>query len=122
MSTKLFVSRPAAIVPPARHTLQSAGEFCPICDGRALVSPDKRFLARATSTYGPRFSRLSTCCYEFVVEDRAGKRLQYVEVPVPRDELINWRLEGSIIWSSDNSSVTFESRGTSLTLLIELKQ
>ncbi len=123
MSTKLFVSRPAAIVPLGAGILCSLRvEFRPICDGRALASPDARFLARAMSTYGPRISGGPTSCYEFVVEDRAGRRLQYVEVPVPRDELINWRLEGSITWADDNSSVTFEFKWTSLTLLIELKQ
>jgi hypothetical protein len=94
-------------------------DFHPVCDGRKAMSPDGRFLARATSTYGPRLPTGTKCCYEFVVEDRAGTRLQYVEIPVPRDDLINWRLEGSIAWADDSSCVTFAFQRTSLTLLID---
>jgi len=110
----------AAFVPLGAGVLRRLQvEFRPICDGRESMSPNGRFLARAMSTYGPRLSAGPKSCYEFVIEDRAGTRLQHVEIPVPREDLINWRREGSIIWADDSSSVTFEFKRTSLTLLIE---
>jgi hypothetical protein len=111
MSTTILVSPPAAIAPLGTGVLQSLRvEFRPICDGRELISPDGRFIARAMSTYGPRWLGQVSSYYEFIVEDRAGTRLQHVEIPVPRDELINWRLEGTITWADDSSAVTFEFR------------
>ena len=109
---------PAAMIAPlGAGVLRSLKvEFHPICDGRELISPNGHFLARATSTYGPRWLGGH---YEFVVEDRAGTRLQYVEVPVSRDALINWRLEGSVHWADDSSSVTFEFGRQRLTLPID---
>lgn len=35
---------------------------------------------------------------------------------MPRENLINWHLEGSIAWSDDSSSVTFEFNEARLTL------
>src|SRR5262249_4804529 len=57
-------------------------EFHPIHDGRELMSPDGRFIARATSTYGPCPTSGTQSGYEFSVEDRAGTRIQYVRLPV----------------------------------------
>jgi hypothetical protein len=123
MSATLLVLPPAAIAPLGAGVLRRLRvEFRPICDGRELPSPDGRFLARATSTYGPRLFAGSMSCYEFVVEDRTGTRLQSIEIPVPRNDLINWRLEGSITWTDDSSCVTFEFKRTSLTLLIEREE
>jgi hypothetical protein len=120
MNTTLLVSRHAAIAPLGAGILRTLQvEFRPICDGRETMSPDGRFVARATSTYGPHSSGGSKSCYAFVVEDRAGTRLQYIEIPVKRDDLINWRLEGSIAWADDGSAVTFDFKRTSLTLLID---
>jgi hypothetical protein len=120
MSTMLLAARPAAIAPLGAGILRTLQvEFQPICDGRELMSPDEFLIARALSTYGPHSSGGSKSYYEFVVENRAGRRLQYVEIPVKRDELINWRLEGSIVWADDGSAVTFEFQRTSLTLLID---
>jgi hypothetical protein len=121
MSTTCFVSpRRVAIAPPGAGILRTLQvEFRPICDGRESTSLDDRFVARAMSTYGPHSSGGSKSCYAFVGEDRAGRRLQHVEIPVRRDDLINWRLEGSITWADDCSAVTFAFRRTSLTLLID---
>jgi hypothetical protein len=117
MITETLVLPPAAIVPLGAGILCGlCVEFRPVFDGRASASPDGCFLARAKSTYGPRVPGGSKSCYEFVVEDRAGTRLQHIEVPVPREDLINWRLEGSITWADDSSCVKFEFKQTSLTL------
>jgi hypothetical protein len=110
----------AAIVPLGAGILQSLRvEFRPICDGRESISPDGRWVARAMSTYGPCPRTGSKSCYEFVVENNRGTRLQQIKVPVPRDDLINWRLEGSIAWSGDSSAVAFEFHGKVVTVLID---
>jgi len=93
-------------------------DFRAISDGRELKSPDERFTATATSTYGPRLSGGLRSYYEFAVENRARTRLQSIVIQVPRENLINWRREGSISWADDSSSVTFEFQQTSLTLSI----
>jgi hypothetical protein len=93
-------------------------EFRALCEGRELPSPDGQFIATARSTYGPRWSDAPQSYYEFVVEDRAGTRLQYILIQVPREDLINWHREGSISWAEDSSSVTFEFKQTNLTLPI----
>jgi hypothetical protein len=120
MSTTLLAPIPAAIAPLGVGILRTLEvEFRPISDGRISFSPDGRFLARAISTYGPRLRDGSGSYYEFALEDRLGTRLQYIKCPVTRDDLINWRLEGSITWANDSSAVTFEFQRTSLTLLID---
>jgi hypothetical protein len=120
MSTTCLVSPRGAIAPLGAGILRTLQvEFRPICDGRESMSPDDRFVARAMSTYGPHSFGGSKSYYAFVVEDRAGRRIQHVEIPVRRDDLINWRLEGSITWADDSSAVTFEFKRTSLTLLID---
>ena len=93
-------------------------DFRAICDGRELKSPDERFTATATSTYGPRYCGGSRSYYEFAVENRERTRLQSIVIQVPRENLINWRLEGLISWADDSSSVTFEFQRKSLTLSI----
>jgi hypothetical protein len=120
MSTALLISPPAAIAPLGATVLRSMRiEFRPIRDGRELVSPDGRFVARATSTYGPAFLAGSKNYYEFAVEDRRARQLQHIKIPVRRNDLINWRLEGSIAWADDSSAVTFEFNRTCLTILID---
>ncbi len=120
MNTKCPVARPAAIAPLGVGILRTLRvEFRPIRDGRELLSPDERFIARAVSTYGSHSSGESNCFYEFVVEDRAERRLQSIAMPVPREDLINWRLEGSIVWANDNSAVTFAFQRSSVTLLLD---
>ncbi len=120
MSTTCLVSRPAAIEPLGAGILRTLQvEFRPICDGRELMSPDERFTARAMSTYAPHSRGRSKSYYEFIIEDRAGRRLQYIEIPIKRRDLINWRLEGSIAWTDDSSAVTFDLKRTTLTLLID---
>ncbi len=119
MTTNYVVSRKAAIAPLGAGVLRSLRvEFRPICDGRELMSPDGRLIARATSTYGPRLSGVSKSYYEFEVEVRAT-RLQHVKIPVPREDLINWRLEGSIAWAADSSSVTFDFNRVKVTLAVD---
>jgi hypothetical protein len=123
MSTTLLVPPRAAIAPLGVGILRTLQvEFRPVCDGRELMSPNGRFIARATSTYGPRLFGGSKSYYEFVVEDRAGRQLQHIEIPMRRDDLINWRLEGSITWADDSSSVTFEIGRASFTLCIDREE
>ena len=97
MSTKILISPRTAIAPSGAGVLSSLRvEFRPIFDGRELASPHGRFLARATSIYGPCVPGGSESYYEFAIEDGAGSRLQQFKLRVPRSNLINWRLEGSI--------------------------
>jgi hypothetical protein len=118
MNAKPLRLPPATFVPLGAGVLRRLQiDFRPICDGRGVMSPDGRFLARATSTYGPRLSAGNKSCYEFFIEDCARVRLQHFKIPMPRDDLINWRLEGLIVWSDNSSSVTFESNSWSLKLL-----
>jgi hypothetical protein len=120
MNARPLRSPPAKFVPLGATVLRRLQiDFHPICDGIEVMSPDGHFLARATSTYGPRLLAGTKSRYKFVVEVFMGAPLQHVEIPVPRDELINWRLEGVITWSDDSSSVTFEFKRTCVTLLIE---
>jgi hypothetical protein len=120
MSTAYLVSPSVAIVPLGAGILRTLHvDFHPICDGRELMSPDGRFIARATSTYGPHSFGGTNSYYEFVVESRSGARLQHFEFPVPRDELINWRLEGSITWADDGSCVAFEFGRKWVTLSVD---
>jgi hypothetical protein len=86
------------------------------------MSPDERFIARATSTYGPRLPGGSESHYDFVVEDCAGTRIQHIKIPMARDDLINWRLDGSIAWAVDSSAVSFGFKGARLTLLMDREQ
>jgi hypothetical protein len=123
MSTNVVVSPPPAIAPLGVGVLRSLRvEFRAIHDGRELISPDGRFTARAISTYGPRLFSRSSSYYEFVVENRAGTQLQQIKVQVPREALINWRLEGDITWSDDSSAVTFKFSRQCLTLSIDLRE
>jgi hypothetical protein len=122
MSTKVVISPRTAIAPLGAGVLRSLRvEFRPICDGRELASPDGRFIARATSIYAPRDAVRSESRYDFAVDDRAGRRIQQIEIPAAREELINWRLEGSITWAGDGSSVTFHFNRTTLTLVVDDK-
>ena len=120
MNTTFLVARPAAIAPLGVGILRTLRvEFQPIRDGRELLSPDRQFIARAVSSYGPHSFGGSKSYYEFVVEDRTGRRLQSIVMPVPRDDLINWRLEGLIAWADDNSAVAFEFMQSNVTLPLD---
>lgn len=119
MNAPILASRPAAAAPLGVGVLCTLRvEFRPICDGRQVGSPDGRFVARATSTFAPRISDGSRSRYDFVIEDRAGTRLQHIEITMPRNNLVNWRLEGLLSWADDSSTVTFEFTGARLTLSV----
>ena len=100
----LFVAIFAAVlVGSALLRLTTFGEGA----GQSAQSPDKKFTARAISMTRKRILGTPEYYYEFSVETGSSQILQRIEVNPPGGISMDWRTNGKIAWSPDNSFVTF---------------
>lgn len=79
--------------------------------GRSEQSPDAKLLASAESLDDSTLLGIHRTYYQFTIETAppATHAIRRVRIEDTSSPLINWREDGSIVWSSNNSAVTFLS-------------
>ncbi len=86
--------------------------------GRYQESPNKRFTAHASNLTDCSFFGGEKSYYEFTIESEPPLRVRRMTIDAPPEGIIEWRDEGTIQWASDSSSVTYNFKGTQLTLSV----
>jgi len=87
--------------------------------GRYEESPNKQFTADAFNLTDRSFFGGEKSFYEFTIKSR-GQQIRHVVMEQPREEMIQWRDEGTIQWAPDNSTVTYSFNGMQLVLSLKL--
>jgi len=89
--------------------------------GRAILSPDGRYMAHASTITDRGFWGDEHTYYEFAIESPQQQRIRTATIKESVDGLINWQRDvpvgdGFIQWASDSSSVTYTLRAGQFTM------
>ena len=91
--------------------------------GQYRESPDKKWIAHASTLSEMRIFRTERPYYEFTIQTPppSPRTIRKIRVDAHTEPLIDWREEGEIRWATNSSEVTYMHAGSNMTFEITLK-